>query len=712
MRETQPFIPISPTEPVAEMQADAGMGRKLMRAARLWARVVAALVLLNFALAVYRLLRADDSTTFFTHQLFTPFLTLIYVRLGSAIIAQRPRNPIGWIFLGVSTCFLLTGLAVSIIDAHEMGLTAPGRLGLVDPAYWLNNFIWLPAQILPLTFVFLLFPDGHLPSPRWRPIGWAAGAGLGLVMLVLAAHPGPLSDWGTAANPYGVAGAEAFLNVILTIGGLLLGVGALGSMLAVLVRFRRSRGSERAQMKWLIFAVGVVLILSIFTIPLWLSGTFSSGPGLELSIILTNLMTLGIALVVTGAIVRYRLYDIDSLINRTLVYGLMTGVVFLIYALVVGAVSLLFESQGNWLLTLLATGLVALLFLPIRNRLQRGVNRLLYGQRDEPFAVLAQLGQRLEQTVAADTLYPTIVETVAQALRLPYVALQTCRGEGFETVEAYGRPVADPVSLPLTNQGEVVGRLLAGRRPGDEEFSAADRQLLQNIARQAGAAVYNARLTSELQRSRQQLVTGREEERRRLRRDLHDGLGPSLASLLLEARVLRRLIRDDPAAAETLADEMQGDIRATIEDIRRVVHELRPPALDDLGLIPAINVMAGKLGQSNGAPGGLQVRVAAPEPWPGLPAAVEVAAYRIVQEALTNVVHHAGARRATVRLWLDDDLHVEVSDNGVGINGGRVGGLGLRSMRERAAELGGAFAIAPLPEGGTIVRATLPLRGE
>jgi signal transduction histidine kinase len=267
--------------------------------------------------------------------------------------------------------------------------------------------------------------------------------------------------------------------------------------------------------------------------------------------------------------------------------------------------------------------------------------------------------------------------------------------------------------LPLTNGGEVVGRLLIGRRPGDEAFSEADQQILQNIARQAGAAVYGAKLTADLQRSRQQLVSSREEERRRLRRDLHDGLGPALASLLLEARVLRRMIRDDPAAAERLAEEMQGDIRVTIDDIRRAVHELRPPALDDLGLVPAINVMAAKIGRDNGLaegdPVGLQVRVEAPDDLPPLPAAVEVAAYRIVQEALTNVVHHAGARCAVVRLRLDRDLHIEIADDGVGVNGGRPGGLGLHSMRERAAELGGSCAISRSPEGGTRVVATLPV---
>lgn len=707
MRETEQLTSRLALERTARTTARA----RSTQAARVWAAAILALMLLNLVLAVWYVARTGDTTSFVSHQSLNPLMSIVFAALGAAVATRRPRNPIGFIFLIVSSSYLLAALATT---AQQYALIAPPSLALVlaEWGQWLNNWVWLPAQLLPVTFVFLLFPDGRLPSPRWRMVGWAAGLGLGSLMLALAAHPSPLPAWGVSQNPFGLVGAEQFLDGLLTVSVILLTIGVFGSMAAVVARFRRSRGQERAQIKWLVYAVVVVLVAGAFF--LWTSvfWNLTDPLAMELSIIVTDLMTLGIAAAATVAIVRHRLYDIDVIINRTLVYGVMTGVILLIYSVVVGAAGVLLGTQGNWLLTLLATGLVAVLFQPIRSRLQRGVNRLLYGQRDEPFEVLAQLGQRLEQTVTPDAVYPTIVETVAQALRLPYVALQELDGEEFRTAEATGRPVAEPAILPLTNQGEVVGRLLVGRRVGDEEFSAADQQLLQNIARQAGAAVYNARLTSDLQRSRQQLVTGREEERRRLRRDLHDGLGPSLASLLLEARVLRRLIRDDPTAAETLADEMQGDIRATIEDIRRVVHELRPPALDDLGLIPAINVMAAKLGQPNGSPSGLQVRVAAPEPWPGLPAAVEVAAYRIVQEALTNVVHHAGARRATVRLWLDDDLHVEVSDNGVGINGGRVGGLGLRSMRERAAELGGALAIAPLPEGGTIVRATLPLRGK
>lgn len=692
-------------------EAGVAIGGTPARVARAWAVIAVALMLLNLVLAVRYVAITGDATGFLSHQLLLPASTVIYALLGVAVITHRPANPIGWLFLFTGTAYALTALSAGII-AYGSSLPAEISPTLADLALWLGNWIWLPATILPTTFVLLLFPDGHLPSPRWWPVAWAGGLGMALIAVGLALFPGPVESWGTGPNPYALAGVGAILDLVITVGSVLLLVGGVGSILAVLFRYRQSRGIERQQMKWLAYVAIIVVIFMLVTIPLWLAGGLSDPVALEVNIALTNVVMLLIGVAAAVAIVGYRLYEIDILINRTLVYGIMTGIILLIYTLVVGAASVLFGSQGNWLLALGATGLVAVLFQPIRNRLQRGVNRLLYGQRDEPFEVMARLGQRLEQIIAPDSAYSTIVETIAQALRLPYAAIQIPRGGRRRTVGSYGIPGKELESYDLTHQGEIVGWLQVGRRAPDEALNPADERLLRNIARQAGAAVHNAQLTADLQQSRQQIITSREEERRRLRRDLHDGLGPSLASLLLEARVLRRMIRDDQDAAEKLADEMQADIRTTIEDIRRVVHELRPPALDDLGLAAAVQVMAAKIGRGdsyeNGAAADLRVEVDAPDELPPLPAAVEVAAYRIIQEALTNVVHHAEARCAIVRLHLDQQLRIEIADDGVGIAGGRVGGLGLRSMRERAAELGGSFSIEPAPAGGTVIRAALP----
>ncbi|MBL8046733.1 MAG: sensor histidine kinase [Anaerolineales bacterium] len=263
------------------------------------------------------------------------------------------------------------------------------------------------------------------------------------------------------------------------------------------------------------------------------------------------------------------------------------------------------------------------------------------------------------------------------------------------------------VSFPVTFQSETIGHLHVASRAPDEPFSAADRRLLEDLVRQAGAAAQAVRLAADLQHSREQLVTAREEERRRLRRDLHDGLGSQFAALHLRAETLRTLIKNNPPA-EAVAVELRDEIRAAVTDIRRLVYELRPPALDELGLTGAMRALAAQRTSANG----LQVLIDAPEPLPPLPAAVEVAAYRITQEALTNVVRHAHAHTCHIRLALADELRLEISDDGVGLPAHLQAGVGLRSMRERAAELGGACRVETNASGGTYVATWLPLKLE
>jgi signal transduction histidine kinase len=409
------------------------------------------------------------------------------------------------------------------------------------------------------------------------------------------------------------------------------------------------------------------------------------------------------------AILKYRLYYIDVVINRTLVYGALTACVAGIYVLAVVALGALFQAQGHLAVSLSATGLVAVLFQPLRSRLQRGVNRLMYGERDDPYAVTSRLGRRLEATLVPEAVLPTVVETIAQALKLPYAAILLQDGNGYRTAASYGSPRGESETLPLIYQREEIGQLVLSPRAPGEGFSDADRDLLEDLARQAEVAVHAVRLTADLQSSRERLVATREEERRRLRRDLHDGLGAQLAGLNVQAGALRRLIPRDPDAAEEVVVELREELRTAISDIRRLVYDLRPPALDDLGLAEALRRLAERYGSEGEQ---LRMLVEAPEDLPSLPAAVEVAVYRITQEALTNVARHARARTCVVRLAVKNDVALQIVDDGVGIPAQRSAGVGLSSMRERASELGGSCVVEPVPKGGTQVLVRLPLPKE
>lgn len=371
----------------------------------------------------------------------------------------------------------------------------------------------------------------------------------------------------------------------------------------------------------------------------------------------------------------------------------------------------LLQAQGSLPVALLATGLIAVLFAPLRDRLQRGVNHLMYGERDDPYKVLSGLGERLETTLAPKAVLPALTETVAGALKLPYAAITLKHnGDGFVQAAEYGRKVeADEelFSMPLTYQKEIVGELLFAPRSPGEAVTKPDLRLIENLARQAGVAAHAVRLTADLQRSRERLVTAREEERRRLRRDLHDGVGPQLAALMLELETASELVSDNPEASSLIA-RLSERTRETVSDIRRSVHALRPPSLDELGLVGALRETAVQYNR-----GGLRMSVDVPEELPPLPAAVEVACYRIAQEAMTNVVRHAQARNCSVRIVLDEEasvLSVEVEDDGRGIDDHDRAGVGMSSMRERAEELGGRCSVLAPPGSGTRLRALLPCR--
>jgi signal transduction histidine kinase len=647
-----------------------------------------------------------------THLLFGPVTAISYALVGALVAARQPHNPIGWIF---SLEGLFIGLTLLASYYPSLGLSSADPLPGIDIARWLALWVWMPTTVLPLTFVLLLFPNGRLPSRRWWPVAWSAGLGLVLYIVSAALHPRPPIEPIPPSNPFGIPSAAGALELLGNIGGVLIMVGIFGALAALVVRFRRSRGIEREQLKWLAYG-GAMAILSLTTVSVWAATRPDDPMAYELNIG-SVWVALTIIVIAAGiAILRNRLYDIDLIINRTLVYGALSAGVVGLYVLLVGSLGALFQSSGNLLIALLATGLAAFLVQPLRARLQRSVNRLMYGERDDPYTVLSRLSQQLKTTLAPAAVLPTITQVVAQTLKLPYVAIALKQGDemvvaaeagdGWEMGDraTHPQPPTPNSHLPLVYQAETVGQLLVAPRAPGESFTPAEWRLLEDIAVQAGVAAHAMRLTADLQRSRERLIAAREEERRRLRRDLHDGLGPQLASLTLTLAAARELLQHDVDAADMLLQELARHTQAAIADIRRVVYDLRPPALDDLGLVLALREQAARYRQA-----GLQIMIDTPDHLPALPAAVEVAAYRIVQEALTNVVRHAQARTCTVCLTLGDALIVTIRDDGVGLPPGGRAGVGLTSMRERTAELGGTCRIESVPGQGACIHARLPL---
>jgi two-component system NarL family sensor kinase len=732
-------------------------------AARLaWSLWVACLVLVALALLL-DFLRAGEVAsypwqTLSNYRLLYPIyavltgmLSLVYPTIGALIVSRLPRNPIGWIFCGVGLLYQLHHFALAY---SNYAVAEDFALPWGEYAAWFSAWVGFAGLILAFVFLMLLFPDGRLPSSRWRIVAAAVVLGTALTLLADGFFPGVLLTHGYVENPLGAIGVIG--QKLTTYGSLaaskllasaLLLVSTLAALFSPVVRLRRASGDARQQLKWFLYAVVPAVVgLSAFLIEVMISNyTMNSMFGIresfsmfEMSDIFSGFdvssadifngtsyvpafALLFLAIFACIAILRYKLYDIDLLINRTLVYGALSALVVGTYVLAVVTLGAIFQARGNLAVSLVATALVAVLFQPLRGRLQRGVNRLMYGERDDPSIVTSRLGRRIEATLAPEAVLPTVVETIAQALKLPYVAILLKEGEGFRSAAAYGSPTAEPETLPLVYQREEIGRLVIAPRAPGEAFSAADRSLLEDLARQAEVAVHAVRLTADLQSSREHLVSTREEERRRLRRDLHDGIGPTLTGLALQLNVARKMVRGKPEDAEESLARIEQRTEETIAEMRRLIYGLRPPALDDLGLIPSIYQQAQSQGMVEHPVGartdersdqGTIFSMEAPDELPPLPAAVEVACYRIVQEALTNVSRHAHARTCLVRLSVDPGssmLEVEVTDDGAGIAGERVAGVGLSSMRERAEELGGTLVVERGSEGGTRVLARLPL---
>jgi signal transduction histidine kinase len=637
---------------------------------------------------------------------------LAFAVLGAFLFIYQPGNRIGWL-----CCWIALGLASTVLAILGLPCAAaatPPHPGLAVLTWAKYSFGAFPL-ILPLFILLpLLFPTGHFLSSRW-----AGAAATGVALLFIAGLGiGVVPDFRQESgfgfraeldNPFGLGRLPAWWygawRAVMLLAACALCLMGIGSMV---VRLRRSTGEERQQMKWLAYFLSTAVAIQIlgFELP----GGFLY-PAIFHTIwydLMMLVVLLGFPLTIGIAIFKYRLYDIDIIINRTLVYGALTLIVAAVYVLMVAASSRLLHNENDLFASLAATGVIAVLFHPLRSWLQRAVDRRLYGERDDPAGVLTRLTSQLEAANSGSELLDGLVETIASSLKLPYVALWLFTDSGdLALAAAAGMQTTHVEHLPLMHQQEAIGRLDVALRSPGEALSAADRRLLTAVARLTATTARTIQLTGQVQEARVRTVSAREEERRRLRRDLHDGLGPVLASQGLKLAAARQLVRTKPEVAEGLLDDVMSQGENTMAEVRRLVYALRPPTLDEFGLVGAIREHV----EVAGANAALQITVAAPPELPEIPAAIEVAAFRIVQEALNNVIRHACARHCTIAIAANDMLQVRIEDDGVGLPEHTRSGVGLQSMHERATEVGGVCKVERGEGGGVTVRLSLPLAG-
>jgi signal transduction histidine kinase len=604
---------------------------------------------------------------------FNTLVAIVFSVCGAAIAVRRPENPIGWAFIAGAL-----GNGIAGIGGEYTVLTG-------DPiGAWLLTWAWMP---LPLAIAVTLhtFPTGRAPAPRWRSVLIAAILA-GVAGIIVQATSSPM-----AVAPPSSEGPPLAIRwpAWVTAASLLVYPAAMVTGIASLaMRFRSSRGDERAQIKWLLVACVPLLILSIVGV----GGVIASAISLLL-----------IAIPVATATLRYRLYDIDLVINRALVYGLLGLLVAAAYLVLATAIGRLAGGEGSPVTATVATVLAALVALAARQAVQQAIGRLLYGRRGDPLTVIGSVARRLESAGTPEGLLTDVVGDLREALKLDAVAVYAVDGV---LLAGTARP-EEGSRLPLSHQGEPVGELRVWTARGDALKPGDLRLLGDDLGPQLAVAIEAVRLKRDLQRARERLVAALEGERRRLRHDLHDGLGPTLTAITLRADAATNLLAKDPDRARELLAELRAAAGEAIAEIRRLTHGLRPAALDELGLVGAIREQG--IGVDRAGMEGPEIVLDDVPELPPLPAAVEVAAYRIATEAITNAIRHSDATRCRVRITADRALEVEVTDNGHGWSGRLTPGVGIQSMRERAADLGGTLTIEAAPGGGTSVRARLPL---
>ncbi|MBI2237389.1 MAG: sensor histidine kinase [Actinobacteria bacterium] len=649
-----------------------------------------------------------------------------FATVGTLIASRQPENTIGWIFCTIALGFAIAFFAVQY--AIRGLVTAATPLPGTTFAAWFQQWVFIVA-VAPLGLTFLLFPNGRPPTRKWRPVGWILAAGATVAAIGFVLRPGPvngLAQYGIRVdNPTGIESLGRDLaGTIIAIGGVPAFLAALASGVGLVVRFRRARGDERQQIKWLAYVALAVLTLFV---SLNLFGFITSSGGEDALLgdigfyMLVILLAIGIPGASGIAILKYRLYDLDVVVKKTVVFGLVAAFITAVYVLVVIAIPALVVGLGTDAgfspLTLLSTVIVAIAFQPVRNRARRLADRLVYGKRASPYEVLSEFSDRLAGAYSTEDVLPRMAQILGAGTGVERA--QVWLRVGGELRPAASWPAEDgaaPIGLrgdelpsfpdqhavEVRHQGELLGALSV-RAPANDPMNPAREKLVHDLAAQAGLVLRNVRLIEELRASRQRLVAAQDEERRKIERNLHDGAQQQLVALSVKFRLARSMSKKDPQKADALFEEIETETGDALETLRDLARGIYPPLLADKGLAAALTAQARK------APVPVEIDTDGVGRYPR---EIESAVYFCCLEALANVAKYASASHAELRLSAGDgDLCFEVEDDGVGFDPGAVAhGTGLQGMADRLDAIGGTLEVRSAPGSGTTVTGTVPVR--
>jgi signal transduction histidine kinase len=656
------------------------------------------------------------------------FILLVWVGIGALIVFRQPANWAGWLFIITGTPFPLLSLAQAVM-VYSLKVK-PGSIPFMSAWATAGEFALYPLALIPL--LFLLYPDGHLPTPRWRwaVIGLTGGTAVAFLGFLL--RPGPFNNWREDGivyqNPFGVDALASGAGVVIAVGTIIALISSLSAVVAIVLRFRRSTGEARQQMRLLAFvgALAGTFVVLIFVVG-FIAEALSVGDDEELAIfpIMLGLaaftIVIGVPVAYLIAIFRHRLWDLDVVIKKTVIFGVVAGGVTLLLFLVVLLVPAAVLGTGltGWERGLLLIGVaIGLLMGPLRRRARRFADRIVYGGRATPYEVLSAFGERVGETYSTEDVLPRMARLLAEATGAETATVwirvsgDLVAEAGHPSVERGRRlpapgdempPIEDEHAAEVRHQGELLGALSV-RMPANDPMNPTKERLVSDLAAQAGLVLCNVRLIEELRASRHRLVAAQDEERRKIERNLHDGAQQQLVALAVQLKLARTMLDRDPPRIGDMLEALQSSATEAIEDLRDLARGIYPPLLADKGLEAALEAQARK--------SSIPV-VVETDAIGRYPRDVESAVYFCALESLNNVAKYAEASRAVVRLAKSNGhLTFTVTDDGRGFDPDEAGqGTGLQGMADRLDAIGGTLDVTSAPGSGTTVTGSVPIDG-